>query len=54
MKVSDYKAKFLFKQGIKHIFVSLFTSDIYRLDKINDSINDLATGKVNRALIEFL
>lgn len=33
--------------------LSLFTSDIYRLDKINDSFNDLATGRVNRALIEF-
>ena len=33
--------------------LSLFTSDIYRLDMINDSFNDLATGKVNRALIEF-
>ncbi|MFA5920962.1 MAG: zinc-binding dehydrogenase [Methylococcaceae bacterium] len=34
--------------------LSLFTSNIYWLDKINDSFNDLATGKVNRALIEFL
>ncbi len=34
--------------------LSFFTSDIYRLDKINDSFNDLASGKVNRALIQFL
>ena len=34
--------------------LSIFTSDIYRLDKINDSFNDLASGKVNRALIDFL
>lgn len=33
--------------------LSLLISDIYHLDKINDSINYLATGRVNRALIEF-
>lgn len=33
--------------------LNLFTSNIYRLDKINDSFNDLTTGRVNRALIEF-
>jgi S-(hydroxymethyl)glutathione dehydrogenase / alcohol dehydrogenase len=33
--------------------LSLFTSDIYRPEKINDSLNDLASGKVKRALIEF-
>lgn len=34
--------------------LSLFISDIYRLDRINDSFNDLASGKVNRPLIDFL
>lgn len=34
--------------------LSFFTSDIYRIDKINDSFKDLASAKVNRALIEFL
>ncbi len=34
--------------------LSFFTSDIYRLDEINNSFKDLESGKVNRALIEFL
>jgi len=33
--------------------LSFFTSHIYRLCDINNSFNDLASGKVNRALIEF-
>jgi len=33
--------------------LSCFTSDIYRLVGINNALNDLASGKVNRALIEF-
>lgn len=34
--------------------LSFLTSDIYRLDEINNSFDDLESGKVNRALIEFL
>lgn len=34
--------------------LSFFTSDIYRIDEINDSFKDLESGKVNRALIELL
>jgi S-(hydroxymethyl)glutathione dehydrogenase/alcohol dehydrogenase len=33
--------------------LSFFTSDIYQLDKINDSLSVLATGQINRALIEY-
>lgn len=33
--------------------LSFFTSDIYRLDEINNSFNDLESGEVNRALIKF-
>lgn len=33
--------------------LSFFASDIYRIDNINDSFNDLASGKVDRPLIEF-
>ncbi len=34
--------------------LKFFTSDICRLNKINDAVGDLASGKVNRPLIEFL
>lgn len=33
--------------------LSFLTSDIYLVDKINDSFKDLASGKVNRPLIDF-
>jgi len=33
--------------------LDLFISDIYSLNKINNSFKDLAAGNVNRALIKF-
>ncbi len=48
-EIPDYVDHFLSGR----VSLSFFTSDIYRLAEINNSFNDLASGKVNRALIEF-
>ena len=53
-QINSLEMPLVMRQTIKRFHKkSLFASDIYRLDKINDSFNDLASGKVNRALIEF-
>lgn len=48
-EVPNYVEHFLSKR----LNLSIFISHVYQLSQINNSFNDLASGKVNRALIEF-